>query len=100
MQLTLRVQPTEMIMSSWLDLTATGASFVTNREKDPFFTKSFAERASQAGVEVRLDVFPEMLHSFQMMAGRAPEAEDAIRRFAESVRPKLGLQGERTRVAQ
>src|SRR5262249_26293461 len=32
-----------MIMSGWIDLTATGASFVTNREKDPFFTKSTVE---------------------------------------------------------
>jgi len=127
-------------MSGWFDLAATGASFVTNREKDPFFTKStvqwlasnlvgdgdrrhphasplyadlagfppiylqaggdetlvddsrmFAERARQAAVEVRCDVFPEMLHSFQMMAGRAPEADDAIHRLAEWVRPKLGL---------
>jgi len=129
-----------MIMSGWFDLEATGASFVTNREKDPFFTKStvewltsnvvgdgdrrspyanplyadlagfppiylqagadealvddsrmFAARARQAGVEVRFDDFPEMLHSFQMMAGRAPEADEAIRRFADWVRPKLGL---------
>jgi epsilon-lactone hydrolase len=138
-----------MIMSGWFDLAATGASFVTNREKDPFFAKStvewlasnfvgdgnrrdpsaspldadlagfppiylqaggdealvddsrmFAERAKQAGVEVRFDVFPEMLHSFQMMAGRAPEADEAIRRLAEWVRPKLGLRGEAMRVAQ
>jgi hypothetical protein len=41
--------------------------------------------------EVRLDVFPEMLHTFQMMAGYAPEADDAIARLAEWVRPKLGL---------
>jgi hypothetical protein len=34
-----------------------------------------------------------MLHSFQMMAGRAPEADDAIERFAQWVRPKLGLTG-------
>jgi len=137
-----------MIMSGWFDLTATGASFVTNGEKDPFFTKArvewlasnlvgdgdrrdplasplnadlagfppiylqaggdetlvddsrmFAERARQAGVEVRLDVFPEMLHSFQMMAGRAPEADDAIRRLAEWVEPKLGLRREGTRLA-
>jgi monoterpene epsilon-lactone hydrolase len=54
-------------------------------------SRMFAERVKQAGVEVRLDIFPEMLHSFQMMAGRAPEADDAIRRFAEWVRPKLGL---------
>jgi epsilon-lactone hydrolase len=35
-----------------------------------------------------------------MMAGRAPEADDAIRRFAEWVRPKLGLRGEAMRLAQ
>jgi epsilon-lactone hydrolase len=27
-----------------------------------------------------------------MMAGRAPEADDAIRRFAEWVRPKLAFE--------
>jgi acetyl esterase/lipase len=62
-------------------------------------SRMFAARAEQAGVEVRLDVFPEMLHSFQMMAGRAPEADDAISRFAEWVRPKLGLADKRPKVA-
>jgi acetyl esterase/lipase len=42
-------------------------------------------------VDARLDVFPGMLHTFQMAAGRAPEADDAIRRMAEWVRPRLGL---------
>ena len=54
-------------------------------------SRMFAERARQAGLDVRLDVFPEMLHSFQMMAGRAPEADDAIQRLADWVRPKLGI---------
>ncbi|QYA11942.1 alpha/beta hydrolase [Rhizobium sp. AB2/73] len=54
-------------------------------------SRMFAERARQAGVDVRLDVFPEMLHSFQMMAGRAPEADDAIQCLANWVRPKLGI---------
>ena len=49
------------------------------------------ENARGAGVEVRLDVFPEQQHTFQMAAGRAPEADDAIRRLAGWVRPKLGL---------
>ena len=49
------------------------------------------DRARKAGVDVRLDVFPGMLHTFQMAAGRAPEADDAIRRMADWVRPKLGL---------
>jgi len=29
--------------------------------------------AELAGVDVELDVVPEMQHTFQMMAGRAPE---------------------------
>lgn len=49
------------------------------------------EHARKAGVDVRLDVFPGMLHTFQMAAGRVPEADDAIRRMATWVRPKLGL---------
>ncbi|MFD3406123.1 alpha/beta hydrolase [Kribbella sp. NPDC058693] len=50
-----------------------------------------AEAAEKAGVDVRLDVFPEMQHTFQMAAGRAPEADDAIRRMARWARPVLGL---------
>jgi monoterpene epsilon-lactone hydrolase len=49
------------------------------------------QHAEKAGVDSRLDVFPGMLHTFQMAAGRAPEADDAIRRMAEWVRPRLGL---------
>jgi epsilon-lactone hydrolase len=51
------------------------------------------ERARKAGVDVSLDMFPGMLHTFQMAAGRAPEADDAIAKLAEWVRPKLGLPG-------
>jgi epsilon-lactone hydrolase len=40
---------------------------------------------------VLLDVFPGMLHTFQMAAGRAPEADDAIRAMADWVQPRLGL---------
>lgn len=129
-------------ISGWHDLSASGASYETNRAKDAFFQKAsvdmlaslvlgeadarnpfaspifadlrglppinlqvggdetllddsrvLADRAKDAGVEVRLDVFPGMLHSFQMMAGRAPEADEAIERLAQWVRPKLGLTG-------
>jgi epsilon-lactone hydrolase len=47
--------------------------------------------ARKAGVEIRLDVVPGMLHTFQMAAGRAPEADAAIRELAGWVRPRLGL---------
>jgi acetyl esterase/lipase len=56
-------------------------------------SRQLERRALDAGVEVRLDVFPEQVHTFQMGAGRAPEADDAIRRFADWVRPRLGLSG-------
>jgi acetyl esterase/lipase len=50
-----------------------------------------AAHAEKAGVEVRLDVFDGEQHTFQMAAGRAPKADEAIRRLAEWVRPRLGL---------
>ena len=49
------------------------------------------EHARRAGVEASLDIVPDMLHTFQMAAGRAPEADEAIQRMADWVRPRLGL---------
>lgn len=130
-----------MPFSPWVDFEATGATYDSNRDTDPFFhrdlvrglawvflgsdgsprdpfvnptygdltglgpiyiqvggdevllddARMLAEAAEKAGVDVRLDVFPQMLHTFQMAAGRAPEADDAIARMAEWVRPVVGL---------
>lgn len=130
-----------LLLSPWVDFEVTGESFVSNRDKDPFFSKELvlglaggflgeagdsrdplanplyadltglgplyiqagedetllddarmlAEHAAKAGVDARLDVFPGMLHTFQMAAGRAPEADEAVRNMADWVRPKLGL---------
>jgi acetyl esterase/lipase len=54
-------------------------------------SRMLAEHARQAGVEVQLDIFPDQQHTFQMAVGRAPEADDAIDRFATWVRPRLGV---------
>jgi acetyl esterase/lipase len=51
----------------------------------------FAEHAKKAGINVSLDIFPAMQHTFQMAAGRAPESDDAIKRYVDWVKPKLGL---------
>jgi monoterpene epsilon-lactone hydrolase len=130
-----------MPFSPWVDMEATGESYVTNRDRDAFFSSDLVrelaaiflgkdgnprdplanplyadlsglgpiyiqaagdevllddarrldEHARKAGVDVRLDVFPDMQHTFQMAAGRAPEADEAIRRMANWVRPKLDL---------
>ncbi len=52
---------------------------------------ALAEAVRKADGEVKLDVFPEMQHVFHFLAGVAPEADDAIRKQAAWVRPKLGL---------
>jgi acetyl esterase/lipase len=49
------------------------------------------EAARAAGVDVRVDVFPGQQHTFQMAVGHVPESDDAIARFAEWVRSRLGL---------
>ena len=50
-----------------------------------------AESAEAAGVEVRLDVFPEMQHVFQLFTGNMPEADEAIAQISAWLRPRLGL---------
>lgn len=54
-------------------------------------SRRFAANAQAAGVDVTLEVAPEMQHVFQFMAGSAPEADEAIERLARWVRPRLGL---------
>lgn len=54
-------------------------------------SRRLAERARKAGVEIKMDVVPEMQHVFHFAAGHAPEADAAIRDLANWVRPKLGL---------
>jgi len=52
---------------------------------------ALTEALRRAGVEVKIDVYPEMQHVFHVLAGVAPEADEAIRHAAAWVRPKLGL---------
>jgi monoterpene epsilon-lactone hydrolase len=133
-----------LLLSPWVDLAATGASLVTNRDTDILFggttpmdveglvamflppsvdrrdplvsplyadltglppmyvqvsgaemllddSRRFVERADKAGVDAQLDVFDDQQHTFQMLAGRAPEADDAVAKLATWVRPRLGL---------
>jgi acetyl esterase/lipase len=54
-------------------------------------SRRMAERAKAAGADVRIDIFPDMQHVFEFLAGTAPEADDAIARMAQWVKPRLGL---------
>ncbi len=49
-----------------------------------------AQRAREAGVDVDLDVHPDMVHAWHVFASFLPEARLAIRRVGEFVRRKTG----------
>jgi len=51
----------------------------------------FAAKAEAARVDVRLVVVHEMQHVFPFMAGRAPEADQALADMASWLQPRLGL---------
>jgi len=48
-----------------------------------------AARARECGVDVTLDVWPEMIHVWQFFAGQVPEADDAIGKIAAFVRSRI-----------
>ena len=56
----------------------------------PEDSRLFADRARQAGADVRVDLFPGQQHTFQMAAGRSKDADGAMRRLAGLPRPELG----------
>ena len=57
-----------------------------------------AERAEFAGVDVTLEVFPEMQHVFQTACGATPEATAAVQRIGDYLRAKLDLRARPRRV--
>jgi epsilon-lactone hydrolase len=75
------------------DLTGFGPMYIQVGDQELLLEDSrlLAKHAEQAGIDVQLDEFPGQQHTFQMAAGLAPEADDAINRFAAWARPKLGI---------
>ena len=55
--------------------------------------KRVAAAAQRDGVDVTLEVFPEMQHVFQIGAGNVPESDDAVAKIGAFLRPRLGLVG-------
>jgi len=81
------------IMPLHADLRGFGPIYIQVGDQELLLDDSrmIARHAQQAGVDVTIDEFPDQQHSFQMAAGLAPEADDAIARFAAWARPKLGI---------
>lgn len=53
--------------------------------------RTVAQRAAAAGVDVTLEICPQMQHIFQVAAGNMPEADDALTRAAAFLRSRLGF---------
>lgn len=51
----------------------------------------FAERAAAAGVDVTLEVWPEMIHVWHVFGPDVPESEAGVARIAEYIAERLGL---------
>jgi acetyl esterase/lipase len=54
-------------------------------------SRRLADKARAAGVEVELEVFPEMQHVFQISCGNVPEATEAVDKIGRWLRTRLGL---------
>ncbi len=54
-------------------------------------TVRIVAKAEEAGVDVRSEIFPERQHVFQFAAGRMPEADEAVAKIGDFLRPHLGL---------
>ncbi|MGO5159761.1 MULTISPECIES: hypothetical protein [unclassified Bilifractor] len=50
-----------------------------------------ADTAHDSGVDIRVDIVGHMQHGFHQLAGNCKDADAAIERYAEWVRPLLGL---------
>jgi acetyl esterase/lipase len=51
--------------------------------------RELAANAGACGVDVTLEVWPDMVHVWQIFAGRVPEATDAVARIGEFVSTRL-----------
>ena len=51
--------------------------------------RTLAERAGRAGVDVTLDVWPDMIHVWHVFAGRVPEATEAVEAAGAFVAARL-----------
>jgi len=73
------------------DLTGLGPLYVQVGDQELLLDDALrlVDRARAFGVDATLEIFPDQQHTFQMMAGRAPEADEAIRKMAAWARTKV-----------
>jgi len=91
------VDPTDPAVNPlYADLTGFGPLYIQVGDRELLLDDSrrLTWQAQKFGVDVELEIVPGQQHTFQMMAGRAFEADAAIGRLATWARGKLGMSGE------
>jgi monoterpene epsilon-lactone hydrolase len=132
-----------ILISPFLDMSASGESMKTRAERDPWFRPNevevvaryycpnedlrnpllspvfanvsglpptliqvgddeillsdstrFADKLRTAGVDVELEVFPEMWHVFQLFVGKMPESKAAVKKIGAYIQGRLSPQPE------
>jgi acetyl esterase/lipase len=46
----------------------------------------FAQKAKESGVDVQLEVYPDMIHTWQLFASKIPDGEAAIQKVGKYIR--------------
>lgn len=85
--------PTHPVASpAHADLSGLGAIYIQAAEYDVLVddSHSFARKASESGLDVELEIAPELPHCYQFFAGVIPEADAAITRIAEKLSEHMG----------
>jgi acetyl esterase/lipase len=54
----------------------------------------FADKLRTAGIDVELEVFPEMWHVFQLFVGKMPESKAAVKKIGAYIRSRFPAQDE------
>jgi acetyl esterase/lipase len=132
-----------VLISPFLDMSASGESMKTRAERDPWFrpdevevviryycpgedvrnpllspvfanvaglpptlihvgddeillsdSTRFADKLKTAGIDVELEVFPEMWHVFQLFVGKMPESKAAVKKIGAYIRSRFPAQDE------
>jgi monoterpene epsilon-lactone hydrolase len=76
-----------LISPAYGDLSGLPPLFIQAGARDLLYSDALAlaKKAEKQGVSVTLDVWPDMIHAWQICAPRFPEAEDALERAGEFV---------------
>ena len=133
-----------VLLSPFLDVTASGESATTRAEQDPWFevqdmavvaryycpdeskwrdplvspvfanvsglppmliqvgddeillddSRRLAEKLEAAGIDVEIEIWPDMWHVFQMFIGKMPESRKAVEKIGRYIRERLDVPGD------